>query len=384
MSFLDKLRGELVDIIEWIDDSRHTLVWRFPRYHNQIKNGAKLIVRPGQEAIFVHMGQIADTFGPGTHTLESANLPILSTLQGWKYGFDSPFKAEVYFISTKQVTDLKWGTPNPIMMRDADFGPIRIRAFGTYALQARDPKALLEELVGTDGSFETDEVAELMRSMIISSFADMLGEAKIPALDLAAKYTELSEMLRQKVAERIDDEYGLDLPQLFIVNVSLPEEVEKAMDTRSSMGVIGDMNRFQQYQMGQAMTAAANNPAGGGAAEGMGLGVGLAMANSMMGGGMLGGRPMAGQAPGAVGMAPPPPPAANPWFYSTAGQTLGPLNEGQLGQYLLAGTVKADTPVWTAGMAAWTPAGQVPQLAGYFQQAPPPPPPAPPAAPPTE
>jgi membrane protease subunit (stomatin/prohibitin family) len=193
MGLLDKLRGELVDIIEWIDDDRHTLVWRFPRYQNEIKNGAQLIVRPGQLAIFVHRGQIADVFEPGNYALKTDNLPVLSTLQGWKYGFNSPFRSEVYFVSTRQITDLKWGTPNPIMLRDADFGPIRLRAFGTYVLKATDPKALLKELVGTDGVVEADEVSELMRSIIMTAFADMLGEQKIAALDLAANYREMSE-----------------------------------------------------------------------------------------------------------------------------------------------------------------------------------------------
>ena len=208
MGLFDKLRGELVDIIEWIDDSQHTLVWRFPRYHNQIKNGAKLTVRPGQKAIFVNEGQIADVFEPGMYELTTANIPILSTLQGWAHGFDSPFKAEVYFISTRQITDLKWGTPNPVMLRDADFGPIRLRAFGTYALKAIDPAIILKELVSTDGEFNAGEVSELLRSIIISSFADMLGEAGIPALDLAANYRELGDKARELVCERIDDEYG--------------------------------------------------------------------------------------------------------------------------------------------------------------------------------
>jgi membrane protease subunit (stomatin/prohibitin family) len=282
MGLFDMLRAELIDIIEWIDDSQHTIVWRFPRHQNEIKNGAQLIVRPGQVAVFVSSGEIADVYQPGHYELTTPNMPILSTLRGWKYGFESPFKAEVYFVSTKQITDLKWGTPNPIMLRDPEFGPIRIRAFGAYTLRAVDAVALLKEIVGTDGEFGADDITELLRSIIASSFADLLGEMQIPALDLAAKYTELSDSLRQKVVERIDDEYGLDCPQLFIVNVSLPEAVEKALDTRTSMGVIGDMNQFQQYQMGQAMTAAAENPSGGGAADGMGLGMGLAMASRMM------------------------------------------------------------------------------------------------------
>ena len=172
MGFLDKLRGELVDIIEWMDDTRHTLVWRFPRYHNQIKNGAQLIVRPGQVAVFVHRGELGDVFEPGNYVLKADNLPILSTLMGWKHGFDSPFKSEVYFVSTRQITDLKWGTPNPIMLRDADFGMVRLRAFGNYTLKAIDAKILLKELVGTDGAFEADEIQVLLRSMINTAIAD--------------------------------------------------------------------------------------------------------------------------------------------------------------------------------------------------------------------
>lgn len=369
MSLMDKLRGELVDIVEWVDDTRHTLVWRFPRYHNQIKNGAQLIVRPGQVAVFVNQGKVADVFEPGQYQLTTANLPILSTLQGWKHGFESPFKCEVYFVSTRQVTELKWGTPNPIMMRDPDFGPVRLRAFGQYSLRAADPKALLKELVGTDGVFETDELAELMRSIINTSFADALGKAQIAALDLAAKYQELSDQVRKLVCERIDNEYGLEVPQLSIVNISLPPEVEKALDTRSSMGVIGDMQRYQQFQMGNALTMAAQNPGSGSAGAGMGLGMGMAMANQMMQG--MGGGAMAG------GMPPPPPPAA--LFHVTVnGQTQGPFNPQQLAAAIQQGQLTGTTLVWSQGMAGWTPAAQVPALAAYFAAPPPPPPPPPP------
>lgn len=369
MGFFDKLRAELVDIIEWLDDSRHTLVWRFPRYHNQIKHGAQLIVRPGQTAVFVHRGELADVFPPGHYTLKTDNLPILSTLQGWKYGFDSPFKAEVYFVSTKQVTDLKWGTPNPIMLRDPEFGPIRLRAFGTYALKATDPRALLQELVGTDSTFEADEVTELMRSVIISAFSDLIGESQVAALDLASHYREFSEQLRKATIERVDDEYGLDVPQLFIVNVSLPEAVEKALDTRTSMGVIGDMNQFQAYQMGRAMVSAAENPGGGGAAEGMGLGMGFAMANRMVGAGGMG-----------PGMAVPPPPPVSVFHVAVNGQTQGPFNTQQLAQGVAAGQLSRTSLVWSPLLGNWTPAGQVPELNSLFAtptpQAPPPPPPA--------
>jgi membrane protease subunit (stomatin/prohibitin family) len=364
MGLFDRLRNELIDIIEWVDNTNRTLVWRFPRYQNEIKNGAQLIVRPGQKAIFVHRGQIADVFEPGNYTLGTDNLPILSTLQGWKYGFNSPFKSEVYFVSTRQITDLKWGTPNPIMLRDADFGPVRVRAFGTYAVKAVDPKALLKELVGTDAEFDADEVTELLRSIIVTAFADLVGSSKIAVLDLAAHYRDLSDDLRKKVEEKVDKEYGLDIPQLMIVNVSLPEEVEKAVDTRSSMGIVGDMNRFQQFQTGQAITAAANNPAGGGASEGMGLGMGLAMANRMAG------------AFAPAGTAPPPVPGAASWHVAVNGQQQGPFTPQQIAEGIAKGQIARDTLVWSAGMGDWTPAANVPQLAGSFT-APPTPPPVP-------
>lgn len=379
MGLFDKLRGELIDIIEWVDDSNHTLVWRFPRYQNEIKNGAQLIVRPGQVAVFVHRGELADAFGPGHYELKTDNLPLLSTLQGWKYGFNSPFRSEVYFVSTRQITDLKWGTPNPIMLRDADFGPIRLRAFGTYTLKAIEPKILLKELVGTDGNFETDEVTELLRSIINSAFADMIGQRKIAALDLAAHYRELSDDLKKMVCERIDDEYGLEVSQLFIVNVSLPEEVEKALDTRSSIGVMGDLNRFQQYQMGQAIGAAANNPAGGGAADGMGLGMGFAMAQRFMQMGGAGAAPVAAAvgtpiAAPASAPVPPPVPQVN-WHVAINGQSQGPYSTDQIIQGARLGQVAPGTLVWTAGLDGWKPAAQVSQLAAAFQQVPPPPPP---------
>ncbi|HVZ35015.1 MAG TPA: SPFH domain-containing protein, partial [Polyangiaceae bacterium] len=320
MGLLDRLRGEFVDIIEWVDDSQRTLVWRFPRYENEIKNGAQLVVRPGQMAIFIDRGQVADVFEPGQYQLSTDNLPLLSTLRGWKYGFASPFKCEVYFISTRQVTDLKWGTPNPIMLRDADFGPLRVRAFGTYTLRAVDPKLLLKELVGTNARFETDQVGEIMRSIIVEAFSDLIGRSQIAALDLAAHYRELSEKLRLLVRERIDDEYGLDVPALFILNVSLPPEVEKALDARTSMGVLGDLGRYQQFQLGNALGASATG-SGGGLGQAVGVGAGLALGQQLA-------------HPAAVSPAVPPPvpgvgapPAPPPLLFhiSLAGQSQGPL-----------------------------------------------------------
>jgi membrane protease subunit (stomatin/prohibitin family) len=358
MGLFEKLRAELIDIVEWVDDSHAALVWRFPRYHNQIKHGAQLIVRPGQTAVFVHQGKIADVFGPGRYTLETKNLPVLSTLAGWKFGFDSPFKAEVYFVATRQVTDLKWGTPNPVLIRDPDFGPIRVRAFGTFALRAVDPKALLQELVGTDSIFEVDEVGVLLRSIIAQAFADLVATADLSVVDVAANQTNLAEKLRKLVVERVDDEYGLDVPALFIVNVSVPEEVEKALDARTSMKVIDDLAAYQAYQVGAAAKIAAGNPAGGIAAGGIGVGMGLAMANRM-------GGASAGQTP-VLPQSPPPPPPPPAWHVVQNGQATGPFTVEDLARAAANGTVRGDTLVWTVGMASWVPVSQVPQLAGIF------------------
>src|SRR5882724_4964824 len=195
MSLLDKLRGEFIDIIERTEPSQNEiLAYRFPRYNNEIKNGAKLTVREGQAAVFVNEGQIADVFPPGMYTLDTKNLPILSTLKGWKYGFNSPFKAEVYFVSTRQWTDQKWGTQNPFMLRDAEFGPVRIRAFGTYVFKVTDPGTFLKELVATDPSFEAYEISSQFRNVIVSRFIDALGSSRIPMLDLAGNYDRVGRV----------------------------------------------------------------------------------------------------------------------------------------------------------------------------------------------
>ncbi len=371
MALFDKLRAELVDIVEWIDDSQHTLVWRFPRYRNQIKYGAQLIVRPGQSAVFVHQGRIADVFGPGHYRLETKNLPLLSTLMGWMHGFDSPFKAEIYFVSSRQLTDLKWGTSNPVPLRDPDFGSVRVRAFGTYTLRAIDPGRLLSELVGTDGVYEAEEVSALLRSIISMTFADVIASSGISVLDLAQNYSELSETLRQEVVSRIDDEFGLEIPQLYIVNVSVPAEVERALDARASMNAIGDMNAFQAYQLGNAMPEAAANPAGGLAGAGVGLGMGLAMTNSM--GGIAGGNTNGPAGPGSPAPAVGPPPLPTvAWHIAEGGQSVGPFTQAQLAQAIASGRVGRETLVWTAGMNEWTGASEIEALAGFFAPQPPP------------
>lgn len=308
MSLMDWGKAQFLEIIEWLDDSNDTLAWRFPVRDQEIKNGAKLVVRESQEAIFVNEGQLADVFKPGTHTLTTQNLPILATLKGWKYGFESPFKAEVYFTSTRLFNDLKWGTSNPIMMRDADFGMLRIRAFGIYSIKVADSGKFLKQLVGTNGVYTLDDITEQLRKSIMSRFTDVLGEAKIPALDLAAHYDELSDLARTKLADEFAT-MGLELSKFFVENISLPEEVEKMMDKRTGVGMMAPvMGAYTQMQVADSIPLAAQNQ-GGMAGMGMGVGMGFGMGN-MMGAqmgqavqGMQGMAPMQA-APGAAPAAP--------------------------------------------------------------------------------
>ncbi len=281
MGIFDAIRSQFIEVIEWLDDSGNTMLYRFPVHQQEIKNGAKLTVRESQVAVFVFQGQIADVFGPGLHTIDGGNTPILSKLGAWKYGFDSPFKSEVYFVNTKQFTDLKWGTMNPIMMRDADFGMVRLRAFGIYSIRVTDPRAFIKEAAGTNGRFETEDIEGQLKRTLVSGFTDALGESKIAALDLASNYDELSTFARKKLNEEFKT-FGLELTKFFVENISLPPEVEAAMDKRTSMGVIGDVGRYAQFQAADAMRDAAQNPSGG-AGTGAGLGAGFAIGNMMAG-----------------------------------------------------------------------------------------------------
>ena len=283
MSFFDKVKdaamNQFIEVIEWLDNSGDTILYRFPVYQQEIKNGAQLIVRESQAAVFVFEGQAADTFGPGRYTIDGGNTPILSKLGAWKYGFNSPMKSEVYFVNTKQFTDLKWGTANPIMLRDADFGIVRLRAFGAYAMRVTDPQQFIRELSGTNADFQTGDIEGQLKRKIVTSFSDSLGEMKIAALDLAAHYEELGETLRGKINEDFKD-FGITVTKFYVENISLPEEVEKAIDKRSSMGALGDANRYMQFQAADALRDAAQNE-GGGAGLGAGLGAGFAVGNQM-------------------------------------------------------------------------------------------------------
>ena len=275
MGLFSKLFSEFVDIIEWIDNSNDTMVHRFERYGNEIKYGAKLIVRESQFAVFVNEGEVADVLGPGTYELETKNLPILTTLQNWHHGFESPFKAEVYFCSARRFTDLKWGTKQPLMIRDSEFGGMRVRAFGNYSVRITDPLKFIKEIVGTEGVFTTDEVSNQLRNIITSRFADVVGNAGIPVLDMAANYDQMGEFLTSRIGPEFG-EYGLELTKVLVENISLPPAVAEALDKRTSMGMTGNLDQFLKYQTGVAMETAASSP-GSGASEGIGMGVGLSL-----------------------------------------------------------------------------------------------------------
>ena len=356
MGIMDKLRGELIDIIEWTEPAENdVLAYRFPRYQNEIKMGARLIVREGQNAVFVNEGRLADIYKPGTYILNTENMPILSTLRGWKYGFSSPFKAEVYFISMRQWTDRKWGTQNPIMMRDSEIGPVRIRAFGTYAFHVSDPKTFLRQLVVTDPSFESYEISNQLRDTIVSRFSDVIGTAKVPVLDLAGNYDKISRLALETIGPDFET-LGLALTFFYIENISVPPEVEQAIDTRAKIGVLGDLNRYAHYQSATAIGDAAKNP-GGTAGAGIGIGAGIALGQQM-----------------TAQMTPPagPPPLPVAFFVAVNGAQTGPYDMNTLSGRARDGLLTRETLVWRQGMAEWTAAGAVSELQTLFGAVPPP------------
>lgn len=365
MGLFDKLKGELIDIIQWLDPSNDTMVYRFERYGNEIKMNAKLVVRESQVAVFINEGKLADVFEPGTHTLTTQNMPILSTLKGWKYGFQSPFKAEVYFVNTKRYTDQKWGTKNPIMLRDPEFGPVRIRAFGSYVIRVNDAATFIKEIVGTDGHFTTDEITAQLRNLIVSRFADIVGESKIPVLDMAANYDELGDYITERITADFTN-YGIEITKMLVENISLPPAVEEALDKRTSMGVLGNLNQYTQFQAANAMEKAAENE--GMAGGGMAMGMGFAMANQM-------GQSMGQQQPAQAPAGPPPLPAQKQYYVAIEGQQSGPYDKNALKQQAQSGRVSRNSLVWCEGMAGWSKAGDVSELSSIFSSVPPPLPP---------
>lgn len=279
MGLMDLIKGEFIDVIEWTDDSRDTLTWRFPDEDKAIKNGAQLIVRESQAAQFMYLGEFGDTFGPGKHTLTTDNIPVLTKLKSWKYAFNVPFKADVFYVTTRLFTGNKWGTANPIMVRDADFGVVRLRAFGTYDFKVVNIPLFIKEVSGSDHHFRLDEFADTMRSRLVSVFSEALAEAKVPVLDVATRFSELGEALLPLINPIIGAKYGLELGSFIVENVSVPPEVEQAIDKRSSMTAIGNLNDYVKYQMAQGMAAGGNGGAAGTAAE---LAVGFGIAQQMM------------------------------------------------------------------------------------------------------
>ena len=367
----DKVLGQFIDVIEWIDDTRNTIVWKFPRGDNEIKYGAQLTVRESQNAVFLHEGELGDVFTPGRYELATRNIPIMTTLESWKYGFESPFKADVYFVNTRQFTDQKWGTANPIMLRDPEFGPIRLRAFGSYTFSIADPGKFIISMAGTNPLLVSEDVSGQLRNLLVSRFADALGEARIPALDLAAQYNEMGDFLRGFL-QKDCDAYGILLNTFLIENISLPPAVEEALDKRTQMGVLGDMTKYTQFQAANALADAAKNPGTAGNMVGMLAGVNL--------GGVMGGvmqqsqqAPAPQQAPAG---GPPPLPGAATWYAGIQGQQEGPFDAPTLSRKIASGEIGRETLVWKQGMANWQKAAEVADLVGFFASVPPPFPPA--------
>ncbi len=366
----EKLTHEFIDIVEWLDFTEDTIAHRFERYQNEIKNGAQLIVREGQAAVFVNEGQLADVFEPGTYELTTQNLPILTTLKGWKYGFNSPFKAEVYFVNTHLFTDEKWGTKNPITLSDERFGLVEIRAFGTYAFRVSDPGKFIIDIVGTDNNFTNFEINEHLKSLIAARFTDTVGEANLPIELYAANTSELSETCKEVMQPEFNS-VGISLEKFFIENVSMPEDLKKEIFEYSRIDKL-DLNKLTKFKTAKAIEAAAANE-GGTAGAGMGMGMGFVLAQQM--GGMMAGTPQAGnaQTPFNAGAIPPPIPVQVQYYYAVDGNQMGPVGFDQL-KILFAGrTVNKDSLVWKQGMATWTALKDVEELKSFLGGSTPPP-----------
>jgi membrane protease subunit (stomatin/prohibitin family) len=368
-----KLVNEFIDIIEWADDSKDTIVWKFPRYNNEIKNGAQLIVRPGQAAVLVDEGKLADVFTEGRHVLDTNNIPLLSTIKGWKYGFNSPFKVDIFFVSLRDFTNQKWGTKNPIMLRDAEFGPIRVRAFGSYQFKVTSPENVLRKLSTTNEKYTVEDINDQLRNIIVTRFTDVIGEAKIPVLDVASNMNEFSELLHKNMDSEFTD-YGFGITKFLVENVSLPPEVEAMLDKRSSMGILGDMNKFMQFSAANSLETAAKNEGMGGAFVGAGMGMGM---GNMMGGMMQNSMNQNNNTGG--NNTPPPPPPMVQYFIAVNGAQQGPFDANTISQMISGGQITKATMMWKNGMAGWSTADTIAELAQYFNAVPPPPPPPPPA-----
>jgi len=370
MGLFGKLLNQFIDVIEWVDQTTDTLVWKFPCEDNEIKMGAKLTVRESQVAVFINEGKIADVFGPGLYTLTTQNMPLLTTLKSWSYGFNSPFKVDVYFVSTRQFINQKWGTQNPVMLRDAEFGPIRLRAFGSYSFRVSAADVFFREISATNPDFLVDDVNEQLRNLIVSRGMDSIAEARIPALDLASNYDKVSVLIMGKLQPDFT-EMGLSLTKFLIENISLPPEVEEALDKRSEMGIIGNLGAYAQFQTANAIEKSAENSIGGNlGAAGMGLAAGAAMMGQV--GNVF--QPTqfnASPVQSAADMPPPIAPAVQ-YYIAVEGKSTGPFDEGQMARMIPNNTFTQTSMVWKKGMAAWAPASTVPELSELFESTPPP------------
>jgi len=355
MGFWDKIFGEFIDVIDWLDESNETMVYRFQRYNNEIKYGAKLTVRQAQAAVFVNEGEIADVLGPGIYELETQNLPLLTTLQHWDHNFNSPFKAEIYFCNLRQFLDLKWGTRNPIILRDKEFGVIRLRAFGTYGVRIEDPALFIKEIVGTNGHFQIDDISNQLRNTIISRFTNIVASSDIPVLDLAANYDQLGEFITQKIKEEFS-KYGLELTNVLIENISVPPAVEEALDKRSSMGIVGDLSKYLTFQTAESMTKAGGSAAGDMAS----MGVGFAMADKL-----------------AKNFGEPktyaPEPYEKMYYYAKDKEPQGPFSIDEVEKFIENSTIESSTLMWGTGMEKWEKANSIEEVESLFNFLAPPP-----------
>ncbi len=361
----NKLSQEFIDIIEWLDTTNDTIVHRFERYQNEIKNNAKLVVREGQTAVFVNEGQLADVFKPGTYTLNTQNLPILTTLKGWKYGFNSPFKAEVYFVNSRLFIDEKWGTKNPFMLSDSRFGLVEIRAFGTYSFRINDPGKFVVNVVGTDGNFTNYEVNEHLKSLIVTRFTDTIGKANLPIELYAANTSELSETC-QEVMQPEFGRVGIELEKFYIENVSMPEELKKEIFEYSRLDKL-DMGKLTQFKTAKAIEEAAKNE-GGTAGAGMGMGMGFVLAQQM--GGMM--NPQSGQSQQGT-TAPPPIPVQTMYHYAVNDQQMGPVTIDKLKELFASRTINKDSLIWKQGMQNWISLKDIDELKSFLGSNTPPP-----------
>ncbi len=358
MTLGEFIKGELIDIVEWLETSPDTMVWRFVRPNNEIKNGAQLVVRPGQQAVFVDQGNVADIFLPGQHELSTRNLPVLSRLRGWKYGFASPFKAEVVFVSTRQFAGARWGTKAPVMTTDPELGPVRLRAFGTYTVRIANPEAFVRELVGANASLSIEQISDQLRDLIVARFSDTLGEQHASVLTLASRYVELGDRTAQRLAPELA-RFGLECTQMIVESIALPDEVAATLDQRTRIGLIGDMGAYAQLQAADAVRDAARNPGGGAAAAGAAMGVGMAMGQQLAA--------RTGSAMNPPASVSPPPIPSSSYYMAVNGKPVGPFDMASLRERATDGGLVKSTLVWREGMPQWVAAGDVPEVSSLLQ-----------------